>query len=108
VLTILIVNINNQSAASFAAIYQAVGLATLSFTPPSQPLTYTAWPTLGSMIDSGKRLVTFLDNSADTATIPYLLDEFTQIWETPFDVTTDDWPCTVNRTSGDSTSHMYL
>lgn len=26
------------------------------------------------MIDSGKRLVTFLDNGADFATVPYLLD----------------------------------
>lgn len=108
VLSILIVNINNQAAASFAAIYDAVGLATVSFVPSSQPLTYTAWPTLGSMIDSGKRLVTFLDNSADTATVPYLLDEFTQIWETPFDATTTDWPCGVNRTRGDPTTQMYL
>lgn len=108
VLSILIVNIDNQSAASFAAIYEAAGLVTVAFVPTSQPLTYTAWPTLGSMIDSGKRLVTFLDNSADPATIPYLLDEFTQIWETPFDVTTNDWPCTVNRTRGDPTTQMYL
>jgi hypothetical protein len=108
VLSILIVNIDNQSAATFAAIYEAVGLASVSFPPTSQPLKYTGWPTLGSMIDSGKRLVTFLDNSADVATVPYLLDEFSQIWETPFDVTTNDWPCTVNRTTGDSTTQMFL
>ena len=107
-LSILIVNIDNQSAASIAAVYEAAGLATLSFVPSSQPLTYTAWPTLGSMIDSGKRLVTFLDNSADTVTVPYLLDEFTQIWETAFDVMTNDWPCAVNRTRGDPTTQMYL
>jgi len=108
VLTILIVNIDNQSAASIAAIYEAAGVSSISFVPSSQPLTYTAWPTLASMIDSGKRLVTFLDNSADTVTIPYLLDEFTNVWETPFDVLTNDWPCTVNRTRGDSTTQMYL
>jgi len=108
VLSILIVNIDNQSAASIGAIYDAAGVSALSFIPSSQPLTFTAWPTLGSMIDSGKRLVTFLDNSADTATVPYLLDEFSNIWETPFDVLTNDWPCTVNRTHGDPTTQMYL
>lgn len=108
VLSILIVNIDNQSAASFSAIYEAAGLVAVAFSPTTQPLTYTAWPTLGSMIDSGKRLVTFLDNSADPATVPFLLDEFTQIWETPFDTTTNNWPCTVNRTRGDPTTQMYL
>jgi len=108
VLSILIVNFDDQSAATFGAIYEAAGLVAVAFLPTSQPLTFTAWPTLGSMIDSGKRLVTFLDNSADPTTVPYLLDEFTQIWETPFDVTTNNWPCIVNRTHGDPTTEMYL
>jgi hypothetical protein len=108
VLSILIVNIDNQSAVTFAAIYEAAGLVTVAFLPASQPLTFTAWPTLGSMIDSGRRLITFLDNSADPGTVPYLLDEFTQIWETPFDVTTNNWPCIINRTRGDPTTEMYL
>ncbi|KAJ7651721.1 PLC-like phosphodiesterase [Mycena polygramma] len=34
-------------------------------------------------------------------------DEFTNVWETPFDVTTS-FDCSVNRTKGDSSSQMYL
>jgi len=64
---------------------------------------------LGSMIDSGKRLVTFLDNQANLSTVPYLLDEFTNIWESAFDVTdTSQFDCAVNRTQGDSSTQMYL
>lgn len=80
------------------------------------------------MIDSGKRLVTFLDNAADLTVVPYLLDgmlifrhylfiyfysdnesaEFTNIWETAFDVTDTSFNCDVNRTTGDSSTEMYL
>jgi hypothetical protein len=67
------VNINNQPASAFDTIYKAASLDSVSFSPASSPLTASAWPTLGSMIDSGKRLLTFLDNGADV-TIPYLID----------------------------------
>jgi len=40
--------------------------------------------------------------------VPYLLDEFTQVWETPFDVTDPAFDCSVNRTKGDNTTQMYL
>jgi hypothetical protein len=33
--------------------------------------------------------------------------EFTNIWETPFDVT-DTFDCSVNRTNGDPTTQMFL
>lgn len=36
------------------------------------------------MIDSGKRVVVFLDNGADASVAPYLIDEFTNMWEDPF------------------------
>ena len=54
-------------------MFKAVGLDAVSFVPQSTPLQASGWPTLGSMIDSGKRLVTFLDNGAN-ASYPYLLD----------------------------------
>lgn len=78
------------------------------------------------MIDSGKRLVTFLDNAADFATVPYLIDgiycnvlntrvvahrllvEFTNVWETAFNVIDPAFDCNVNRTKGDPTTQMYL
>ena len=45
------------------------------------------WPTLGEMIDSGRRLVVFMDYGADQNQVDYILDEFTYFWETPFSQT---------------------
>jgi hypothetical protein len=59
------------------------------------------------MIDSGKRLVTFLDNGADPA-IPYLIDEFRNVWETAFNVLDPAFDCNVNRTQGDPAVQLYL
>ncbi|TFK77308.1 PLC-like phosphodiesterase [Pluteus cervinus] len=107
VLSLLIVNIDNAPASAYDTVFKSVGLDAVSFAPASSPLTASSWPTLGSMIDSGKRLVTFLDNGADPS-IPYLIDEFTNIWETAFDVTDPSFDCNVNRTKGDTSTQMYL
>ena len=55
------------------------------------------WPTLGEMILSGKRVVMFMDYMADQAKYPWLLDEFSQLWETPFDPVDQKFPCVVQR-----------
>jgi len=109
VLSILIVNINNLGPSAFDDVYKAVGLNTVSYAPPNSVTEAANWPTLGSMIDAGTQLVTFLDNGANTAVVPYLIDEFTNIWETRFDVTNDTtFDCSVNRSKGDSSTEMYL
>lgn len=61
-------------ATAYDPVFKSVGLDTISFAPPSSPIPASGWPTLGSMIDSGKRLVTFLDNAADLTAVPYLID----------------------------------
>ena len=69
------------------------------------------WPTLGEMIDSGKRVVVFLDAGADTdRSVPYILPEFQMVWETPFSVTDPTFPCSVDRISGplSTEDHMYM
>jgi hypothetical protein len=107
VLSLLIVNINDLGPSAFGDVFSAVGLVTLSFEPATSVVEAANWPTLGSMIDAGTRLVTFLDNGADITVVPYLLDEFTNIWESPFDVTTT-FDCSINRTKGDTSTQMYL
>ncbi|KAH8835454.1 PLC-like phosphodiesterase [Flagelloscypha sp. PMI_526] len=110
VVTLLIVNINNLAASKYDEIFKSVGLDSRSFKPTSSPLTVDAWPTLGSMIDAGTNLVTFLDNGADSS-IPYLLDEFSNMWETAYNVVDANQlssDCAVNRTSGDSATQLYL
>ncbi|KAF8203003.1 PLC-like phosphodiesterase [Pholiota molesta] len=109
VLTLLIVNIDNLSPSNYDTVFKAVGLDTVSYAPPNSPVPHTGWPTLGSLIDSGKRLLTFLDNGADFTAVPYLLDEFTNIWESEFDVVDPSFNCAVNRTHAtDPTTQMYL
>ncbi|RDB28760.1 PI-PLC X domain-containing protein 1 [Hypsizygus marmoreus] len=109
VLSLLIVNIDNVGAAQYDTVFKTVGLDAVSHAPESSPLGASAWPTLGAMIDSGKRLVTFLDNGADATVAPYLIDEFTNIWETAFNVVDPAlFDCSVNRTKGDTATQMYL
>ncbi len=59
---------------TFDGVFKAAGLDTASWTPPSAQLNSTAWPTLGSLIDGGTRLVTFLAQQADFTQVPYLID----------------------------------
>jgi len=108
VVSILIVNSDNLPPTQWQTVYQNAGMDSISFAPTKSPLTFQEWPTLGEMIDSGKRVVTFLDNQADFTQVPYIIDEFTNVWETPFDVIENSFPCSVNRTNGDPTSQLNL
>lgn len=108
VLSMLIVNINNLAASAFGQVFQSTGLADLALIPQSNPLPASQWPTLGDMIDSGKRLVVFMDNGANDTNFPYLIPEFTNIWETAFDVTDPSFSCAVDRKQGDTSQQMYL
>lgn len=42
-------------------------------------------------------MVIFFDYGADQIKYPWILDEFSQMWETPFDPTDRTFPCTVQR-----------
>lgn len=108
VLSLLIVNSDTLPPSSFDAVFQTVGLATMSYSPPSS-LLESGWPTLGSLIDSGTRLITFMDSNANFTSVPYIIDEFTNIWETAYDVTTS-FDCNVNRSNANTptATSMYL
>lgn len=56
----------------------------LSYSPSAASLTVTEWPTLGSLIDAGTRLVTFMAGNADFTAVPYIIDEFASMWETAY------------------------
>jgi len=108
VLSILIVNINNLAASAFGQVFQSVGLSDLAYTPSANPQPASQWPSLGEMIDNGKRLVVFMDNGANDTGFPYLIPEFTNIWETAFDETDPSFSCAMNRSQGDTSQQMYL
>ncbi|KAM0747439.1 PLC-like phosphodiesterase [Meredithblackwellia eburnea MCA 4105] len=108
VVTLLIVNTDGILPAVWAADYVTAGIDSYAYTPTSVPIAYDDWPTLSTLISSGKRLVSFLAQNADFSSAPYLIDEFTNIWETPYDETDVSFPCTVDRVTGSSTGKMYL
>jgi len=108
VVTLLIVNSDDLPPSNFATVFQGAGLDTLSYSPTASAVPASQWPTLGSMIDAGTRLVTFMDAEADFTSVPYIIDEFTNVWETAFDVTDTTFNCNVNRSKGDSSTEMYL
>ncbi|KAH9858526.1 PLC-like phosphodiesterase [Lenzites betulinus] len=112
VLTLLFTNPEGVSLPDvWDPAFQASGVAALAYVPPSIPVKQSDWPTLGDLIDSGKRVVVFLDAGADTdRSVPYILPEFPMIWETPFSVTDSTFPCSVDRISGPlaTADHMYM
>jgi hypothetical protein len=112
--------------------FVASGMDKLAFVPPTPgtPIKQSEWPTLGSMIDSGKRVVVSMDAGADKAddNVPYILPQFQhvsttrlfcgetqlidsmQVWEPPFSVTDPKFPCKVDRINGplSTEEHMFM
>ena len=89
VVTILLVNSDYTTAAQIDAEFKAANLTSYAYIPPSRTTALEKWPTLQDMISNSTRLVAFiapLDPYSNTVA-PYLLDEFTFVWENPYQVT---------------------
>ncbi|KAJ5934145.1 hypothetical protein N7466_003692 [Penicillium verhagenii] len=110
VVTVLLTNGDSLDISIFGSTFVSAGIDTYAFVPSSEPLAYADWPTLGDLIDSGKRLVAFLDYGANTSKVDYILDEFAYYFETPYDVTDSTFSnCSIDRPAGVSASgRMYL
>lgn len=108
-LTILLVNGDNVPVSMFDAAYTSSGLKPYAYTPPTSPIGINSWPTLKEMITAGTRVVAFLDAGAN-ASVPYILDEFTYFFETPYDTTDPTFPeCTIDRPPGGTADgRMYI
>jgi len=111
VLTLLFTNPEGQNVSTvWKPAFDGAGITPLVYVPPSLPVKQSDWPTLGQMIDSGKRVVVFLDSSTDTSEVDFILPEFDMIWENPFSVTNATFPCSVDRIHGplSTADHSYL
>lgn len=97
VLTILIVNSDYVDVGNYTAPIQNSGLAPYLYIPPKVPMHLDDWPTLSEMILSQKRVVIFMDYQANQSAVPYIIDEFSSMWETPFSPQNVSFPCTVQR-----------
>jgi len=95
VVTLLLVNSNKVNARELEGDYSRADIAHYGYVPPHldtvPPLSdqfRVTWPRLGEMIDKGERLVTFVNPlKPDKENAPYLLDEFTFLWENNYEVT---------------------
>lgn len=97
VVTILLGNGAYNSVTTYQPFIEQTGLANLAYIPPKIPMGINDWPTLASLILMGKRVIFFMDYEANQTAVPYILDEFSQMWETPFDPTNRTFPCTIQR-----------
>lgn len=100
VVTLLIGNSDFIGVGNYTQPLINSGLANYAYVPPQVPMNISAWPTLSSMILSQKRVVIFMDYNANQTEVPYILDEFSQMWETPFSPTNESFPCTQQRPPG--------
>ena len=112
VVTLLIVNSDYINVKNYTAPILDSGLANYAYVPPQIPMNISSWPTLSTMILTGKRAVIFMDYNANQTEVPYVLDEFSQMWETAFSPTNRSFPCTQQRPPGlsqqDAEGRMYL
>lgn len=100
VVTILIGNSDFRNVTDYVAPLQRSGLTQFIYHPPKIPMGMSDWPTLSSMILRQQRVVIFMDYHTNQTVVPWIQDEFSQIWETPFSPTNSSFPCTPQRPSG--------
>jgi hypothetical protein len=99
VVTVILVNSDNQAAATFGTDFTSSGLSTYGYTPPSTTAMAT-WPTLQTLITANTRLVTFIASIDYDTNYPYLMPEFNYMFETAFGVmSTTGFTCTLDRPS---------
>ena len=100
VVTILLVNSDNASAEELNTEFEAANIVSYGYQPPSSTTALTTWPTLQEMISNNTRLVTFVASLSPSTNIvaPYLLDEFTFVFENPYNVTSlSGFSCVADR-----------
>jgi len=68
------------SPADTAKVFEQAGLVKYAY----QPVAGQPWPTLRQMIDSGERMVVFMERHGGGARYPWLLSGFDWIGDTPF------------------------
>ncbi|KAF2749346.1 hypothetical protein M011DRAFT_398712 [Sporormia fimetaria CBS 119925] len=112
VVTLLMVNMDGVDARELEGVYSEADIAHYGYVPldifkAPAPTTEKGsfWPTLGEMIESGQRLVTFVNPlKPDMENAPYLLDEFTFVWENNYEtIDPSAFDCNPHRPSNNST-----
>ncbi|CAG8653001.1 9355_t:CDS:2 [Dentiscutata heterogama] len=103
VITIFWENYDNIDPLRYKAEYDKAGLTQYCFTQP-----VGTWPTMAAIIQSGKRVINFIDTNANVNTVPWLMPEYSYVFETPFQNSdANAWQCTVDRPKN-KPQQMYM
>ena len=97
VVTLVIGNAKYTPAVEYVKPFEDSGIKQFAYVPPKNPMGRGDWPTLGNMILTNQRVVVFMDYEANQGEVPYILDQFIHVWETPFDPTSREFPCVIDR-----------
>ncbi|CZR69796.1 uncharacterized protein PAC_19696 [Phialocephala subalpina] len=109
VVTILLVNSDDEDASSFGSVFEASGISTYGYTPTTTSGPISTWPTLQTLITANTRLVTFIASITYDSTYSYLLPEFTYMFETAYGVTSlSGFNCTLDRPSTVSSASVAV
>jgi hypothetical protein len=87
VVTILLVNSDNAAASELSSAFIAASIVKYAYIPNISDVALSKWPTLGEMVGAGTRVVIFIASLASNIDPPYLLNEFTYVFENNYDVT---------------------
>lgn len=99
VVTLLLVNSDNADVTTFGTSFNRSGISKYGFTPSSSSSS-NKWPTLRALISSNTRLITFIASITPSPTYPFLLSEFSHVFETPFNTTSlSSFTCALDRPS---------
>ncbi|KAN0095033.1 PLC-like phosphodiesterase, TIM beta/alpha-barrel-containing domain containing protein [Hyaloscypha variabilis] len=105
VVTLLLVNSDDESAATFGSVFESSGISTYGYTPTSTTGPISTWPTLQTLITANTRLVTFIASITYDSSYPYLLNEFDYVFETAFGVSSmSGFNCSLSRPTSLSSS----
>jgi hypothetical protein len=98
VVTIILVNSDSASASELGAEFKTANITNYAYEPDSLTTAPSSWPTLQTMINSGKRLVVFATPLTTSTDYPYLMSEFDFVWENNYDVTSpSNFTCEPDR-----------
>ncbi|KAL8775238.1 MAG: hypothetical protein Q9209_000244 [Squamulea sp. 1 TL-2023] len=98
VVTILLVNSDLATASDLDGEFKTAAISSYAYAPVSASAASISWPTLNDLISDGKHLVTFVADIIPSVDAPYLLDEFTFVFENPYSVTElSNFSCTPQR-----------
>ncbi|RHZ65182.1 uncharacterized protein CDV56_107104 [Aspergillus thermomutatus] len=97
VVTVLLVNSDSASASDLNSEFETAGIVDYAYKPSSSSAP-SSWPTLQTLINNGTRLMVFVASLDSNTDAPYLMDEFSLIWESPYQVTSpSNFSCNPDR-----------